>query len=226
MSLQLYFAPETCSRVPFIALEETKAEFHITTLAFLAGEHRSADFLAINPKGKVPALVTEEGPITENPVILSYLNKRFPEAKLLPATSSTYEQDQQLADLCFCSSSLHPLVSRIRLPHTVAGPEVAVAVWEHACAAMAQQLAPVCQRLATSTWWYGNQWSVVDAYLYWILWRIQGAQFDFSKFPELATFIANNEKRPSVQAMIKKEAVIKAELAARGLLFTPQPLIR
>ncbi|MEP0728679.1 MAG: glutathione S-transferase N-terminal domain-containing protein, partial [Parasphingorhabdus sp.] len=76
----LYFAPLTCARVSLTALEETGQPFETKLIAFMAGEHRSEEYLAINPSGKVPALQTESGILTQNGAILLYLAQKCPEA--------------------------------------------------------------------------------------------------------------------------------------------------
>ena len=69
----LYFAPHTCARVALTALEQAEASYVFSTVAFMAGDHRKPEFLAVNPKGKVPALAIDGLYLTENVAILDYL---------------------------------------------------------------------------------------------------------------------------------------------------------
>jgi len=80
----LYAAPGTCARVPMIALEEARQDFEVRVVRFMKNEHRSPEYLALNPKGKVPLLLMDGAPLTENVAILLHLAERFPEARLLP----------------------------------------------------------------------------------------------------------------------------------------------
>ena len=82
--LTLYLAPGTCAMPVRIALVEANAPHRIQRLDLAAGEQRSPAYLAINPKGRVPALVTERGVLTETPALLLYVAQRFPEAQLAP----------------------------------------------------------------------------------------------------------------------------------------------
>ena len=82
--LTLYLAPGTCAMAVRIALVEANAPHRIQRLDLAAGEQRSPAYLAINPKGRVPALVTERGVLTETPALLLYVAQRFPEAQLAP----------------------------------------------------------------------------------------------------------------------------------------------
>src|SRR5690349_4510715 len=88
MTYRLYYAPGACSMAPHIALEEIGEPFEAIAVSLRAGEHQSAEYLAVNPKGLVPALAVDgERPrrvLTEVPAILIHLARRHPEAGLLP----------------------------------------------------------------------------------------------------------------------------------------------
>ena len=70
---KLYYAPGTCALASHIALEEAGADYRAERLDFKANQQRSPDYLKINPKGRVPALVTDRGILTENPAILAFV---------------------------------------------------------------------------------------------------------------------------------------------------------
>jgi glutathione S-transferase len=82
--LSLYYAPNTCALASHIALEEAGADYEPVFVDFAGGEQRKPDYLAINPKGRVPALVTERGILTETPAILAFIAQSFPAARLAP----------------------------------------------------------------------------------------------------------------------------------------------
>src|SRR5689334_4574473 len=82
--LKFYYAAETCALASHIALEDAGAEYRAVRLDFRASDQRKPDYLAINPKGRVPTLVTDEGVLTETPAILVYVAQRFPSAALAP----------------------------------------------------------------------------------------------------------------------------------------------
>lgn len=82
--LRLYFAPESCSLASHLALEEAGADYEAARVDFAKNEQRGAEFLKVNPKGRVPALVTERGILTETPAILFYIAQTHPKAKLAP----------------------------------------------------------------------------------------------------------------------------------------------
>jgi len=217
----LYSAPGTCGRVSAIVLEEAGVPFETRVIRFLKGEHKSPDFKKKNPKGKVPALEIDGTVLTENVAIIRYLAARFPEKALLPTTSTLAEDAKITADLCFCSATLHPLVTRIRMPQFFAGPENASAVKKMGCDAMREYFQLIESRLADRTWWYGDVWSAMDAYLYWILWRVEGADFDVEEYPHFCDHARRMEQRPSVQRAIAREDQMTAQLEREGLAFTP-----
>ena len=82
--LKLYYAPGTCALATHIALEEAGAPYEALPVDFGAQQQHSPEYLAVNPKGRVPALVTEDGTLTETPALLCFVAQRFPEAALAP----------------------------------------------------------------------------------------------------------------------------------------------
>src|SRR5947209_2730325 len=81
---KLYYAPGTCALASHIALEEAGADYSAVRLDFKANQQQSPEYLKVNPKGRVPALVTDKGVLTETPAILAYIAQTFPNAKLAP----------------------------------------------------------------------------------------------------------------------------------------------
>src|SRR6478672_2343854 len=81
---RLYYAPGTCALATHIALEEAGAPYEAVLVDFRSQSQRSPEYLTVNPKGRVPALVTERGTLTETPSLLCFVAQRFPEAELAP----------------------------------------------------------------------------------------------------------------------------------------------
>ena len=82
--LRLYYATGTCALATHIALEEAGARYEAVAVDFRSQAQRSAEYLAVNPKGRVPALVTDSGTLTETPALLCYVAQCFPQADLAP----------------------------------------------------------------------------------------------------------------------------------------------
>jgi glutathione S-transferase len=217
----LYMAPYTCARVTAIALEEAGVPFKTRLVRFLKGEHKSPKFKRHNPKGKVPALAIDGEVLTENVAILAYLVERFPEARLMPPASTLAERARQIADLCFCSATLHPLVTRIRMPMFFAGPDNAAVVKRTAEQTMDEYFQLVEDRLAHGPWWYGAAWSAMDGYLYWVFWRVEGAGYDVSRFPRFTAHARAMERRSAVARALAREEEAQRQLEAEGVAFLP-----
>jgi len=167
-ALTLFYAPGACSRVPLNALEELQLPFEEHPLALLRGEQKKPEYLAINPKGKVPALQVGQRILTENPAILFYLATRYPEGQLLPNLDEPEGRMQALGDLVWCGSALHPLVRQILLPQLFTSGDTAP-VKEFALQAFMPVVDQISSRLSNAPWWYGDRWSIVDVYLGWLM---------------------------------------------------------
>lgn len=219
--IQLYTAPGTCARVPAILLGEADKDFETVLIRFLKGEHKSPEYKKINPKGKVPAIVIDGEALTENVAIITYLHHLFPDAELMPQAPSALEQARYLADLCFCSATLHPIVTRIRMPQFFASEDAVRSVWQKGCDSMAEYFDLIDKRLENQPWWYGKNWSAIDAYLYWIYWRVEGARFDVELYANFRDHAARMEQRPAVKRALAREAAAVEQLEKEGLMFKP-----
>src|SRR5438105_13369399 len=82
--IKLYYAPHTCSLASHIALEEAGAEYSAVRIDFAKQEQRGEQYIAINPKGRVPAMATDRGILTETPAMLALIAQTFPRAGLAP----------------------------------------------------------------------------------------------------------------------------------------------
>ncbi|CAN5436635.1 glutathione S-transferase family protein [soil metagenome] len=205
--LALYFSPGACSRVSIIALEEAGAEVSLRKVALAENANKSAEYLAINPKGKVPALIVDGRVLTENVAILTYLDSRFPYAKLLPGSTDPLVRSETLSTLAWIASGLHPMVTRIRRATRFCDlPGADKRVPELARVDLAEQLHVAEDRLSKHDWILGDEWSIADAYLHWIWSRATDDQFDKSPFPKLVAFAARMDARPSVVKALEREA--------------------
>ncbi len=220
----LFMAPGTCARVAATGLFEADVPFAPQLVRFMTGEHRSPAFLAVNPLGKVPALRIDGTVIVENTAIARYLARRFPGAALMPPVAGDLDDAHQIADLCYCAATLHPIVTRIRIPTFFAETaEAQASVYRRAVEAMSQSLALAERRLGEGAWWYGQDWSLMDAYLNWVWFRITGAGFDPAPFPALSEHDRRMADRPSTRRALALESEMEAQLAAEGLSFRPPP---
>ncbi len=222
--LKLFVAPNTCARVPTIALEQIGVPFDTQLVRTKAGEQNSPEFLKLNPKGKVPTLLIDGEPLTENVAILTWLNTTFPDAKLLPETSGTLETVKQTADLAFFSATVHPTVTRLAMPvKFIDDKELSFQIIRPvAVTDMNKIMKMIDARLKNGPWWYGDTWSVVDGYLYWVWERISGVGYNGDSFPKIQRHFELSNERPAVQRAMAREAKNVEILKSEGLFNAPR----
>ncbi len=186
----LYQTPGSCSRVALNALEEIGVPYREKTVAIMRGDHVSADFIAVNPKCKIPVLVADGTPITELPVILYHLARAHPQAKLLPTG------DAPLSDLVWIAGTLHPLAARMFRPGAVSAADPD-GVKASASAQLDVSAAMIERRIAAQPWWYGQDWSITDMFLAWVFTLTGKFGYSLAQFPALADLIERAQARPS-----------------------------
>src|SRR5215207_7980671 len=101
---KLYYAPGTCARASHIALEEAGASYAAERLDFKNSQQTTPQYLAINPKGRVPALVTDRGILTETPAMLAFIAQSFPAARLAPLEDPFLFAQVQAFNSYLCST--------------------------------------------------------------------------------------------------------------------------
>ncbi len=222
--LKLFVAPNTCARVATIALEEIGVPFDTSLIRTAANQQNTPEFLKINPKGKVPTLLIDGAPLTENVAILSWLASTFPDAHLMPKANNAIEASRQTADLAFFAGTVHPTVTRIAMPMKLI-PDAAQSfetVRPKGVEDMNKIMKMIDTRLQDGPWWYGDTWSIVDGYLYWVWGRITGVGFDGSAFENVQRHCALSNERPAVQrAMAREDANIEI-LKSENLYVAPR----
>jgi glutathione S-transferase len=217
-SIKLYFAPGTCARSVLVALEECGADYDLEVVVHMAGEHKLPSYLALNPNGKVPVIVVDEKPITETSAILYYLAKAYPNSNMLPLGRGNIEDAITLSHLMWCGSELHGNVFRIRIPQYFCDePSGRLRQKQMAMDTMHAKFAIIETRLANGPWFLGPDWSVIDAFLLWVWFRLDGTGFELARYPNFADHYQRQLARPSVMRALAKERVIAEALQFKGL---------
>ena len=104
--LKLYYAPGSCALASHITLEEAGAAYTTERIDFKSNQQNSAEYLAVNPKGRVPALVTDRGILTETPAMLAFIAQSLPQAKLAPL-DDPYAFAELQAFASYLASTVH-----------------------------------------------------------------------------------------------------------------------
>jgi glutathione S-transferase len=209
--LDFYFSPGACSLATHIALQEAGAAYTAKPISLKKGTQYTPEYLALNPKGKVPLLVVDGKPLTENVAILSYLNRAYPGAKLLPGGDPMREAEA-LSFIVWCTSGVHPVIGRFFGPQKVCNlPESAGNVLSLAAEANAKNFALIEKMLDGKDWVLG-EWSVADAYIF-VFWRwAQALKLDTTAFPNYAKHAERMMQRPAVQRALEAETNAQGEL--------------
>ena len=197
--ITLYHAKGTCSLATRIALLEADAPHTVVTLDFASQQQRSADYLAINPKGRVPALVTEHGVLTETPALLLYVAQCFPAAQLAPLGDPfALARMQELHS--YLASTVH-----VAHAHGRRGTRWADEPTSHAdmlrkvTQNMIDCFAVIEQHYLQGPWVLGTAYSVADAYLFTVASWLQSDGVDIAQFPQVHAHTQRMLERPAVQ---------------------------
>lgn len=200
--LTLYHgSAQTCSLATHIALEEAGATYKTVKLDMANNQQRSADYLKINPKGRVPALVTDKGILTENVALLYYIAQTHPAAKLAP--SDPYDLAKMQAFNAWLASTVH-----VNHAHKMRGGR-----WADDPAALESMKAKVTSNMTdcaamietdflAGPWVMGSQYTVADAYLYIMTLWFESDGVDLKKFPKLSAHRTAMEARPAVKKVL------------------------
>lgn len=192
--MKLFFAPGACSRAPMIALCEAGLSFE-TVKVDLATKKTAdgADYRAINPLGKVPALQFDGGEVlTECVAILTAIAMRVPEKNLLPAGNGLAFL-RHLETMNFLSTELHKTLGGLFNPR--AGDAEKAAIKDLAL----QRFAMLDARLEGQSFLFGETFTVADAYLFTLAAWTDMVGMDISSLKHLAAFRARVSARDGVQ---------------------------
>ena len=164
MGTKLYYAPGACSLASHIALEEVGLPYDTHKLNLAEGDQRKPEYLALNPRGRVPTLVMNGHVLTENVGIMTYLAGGYPQAKLWP--EDTWHQAVAVSTMAWISNTVHPAYGHyLRPARYVDGDDHQAAVKAKAKESFGNCLAEIDGLLKGRKWTIGNHYSIVDAYL-------------------------------------------------------------
>ncbi|QJY31694.1 glutathione S-transferase family protein [Diaphorobacter sp. JS3050] len=198
-SLTLYFTPGTCAQAVRIALEEAQAPYTLVRVDFASQQQRSPEYLAVNPKGRVPALVTEHGTLTETPALLAYVAQRFADARLAPADPFGFARLQEFHS--YLASTVHIAhAHRPRASRWADEPEAQAAMQRKVPANMTECFTLIERHyLGEGPWVLGEQYSVADGYLFTVAGWLKSDGVDIAQFPKVHAHSHRMAQRPAVQ---------------------------
>lgn len=213
MTLVLHYAPVACSLVSYVALTEAGAPFEVRVIDFSKGRHLTPDFLSLNPKHKVPVLIIDGDPLTENVAILQWIAHHYPAAHLLPPADSP-SHFKVIAFLAWCASGIHPFLTPNLLPHRycdLPGSEESVRRCAHK---MLQEVFGVAETQLAGRDWFFESFTAADIYFFWCFRRAKIFNLETSGFANCRAHFERMTDRPSVRQLLAFEAQAVRDLAA------------
>ncbi|SNS44913.1 glutathione S-transferase [Sphingomonas laterariae] len=210
--LTLYGAPGACSVIPHIALEEAGADYAVHFVDYAGGETRTPGFRALSPLGRVPMLMTEDGPLTENPAILSYIAMRYPAAGLAPLGDALAFARVQSFNL-FIASNIHVAFRQIAFPDGYADGEAAAAALRAKVPELADRYFAIIERgLADGRpFVLGDSYTLSDIYLFaYANYLRMGDRGDPACLPLIMAHRARVRARPAVDRALVSEGLADA----------------
>jgi glutathione S-transferase len=194
----LYLAKGTSGLAAHIVLEELGLPYETRFLSIAAGEHLEPAYLALNPRGRLPTLVTPQGPLTENPAILAYLAQAHPEAALMPTDPFGFAQAQSVN--LYLAATMHvAFAHKARATRWADAPDAVKAMQAKVPANIAECAAFIEAHLLEGPWVLGEAFTVCDAYVFLAHRWMAANDVSLTDYPKLASHTARMQERTAVQ---------------------------
>lgn len=204
--LTLYYAPNTCALATHIALEDAGADFALQRIDFGSEQQRSADYLAVNPKGRVPALATPRGVLTETPALLAYVAQSFPAAALAPLGDPFAFARMQDVNSYLCSTVHVAHGHRMRGHRWADDPAALEAMRRKVPQSVYDAFRVIEDGLLLGPWVLGEAYSVADPYLFTVAQWLERDGVDPARLPRVAEHRRRMAERPAVRRALAAEA--------------------
>ncbi len=199
--LTLYYSPGSCALATHIALIDAGAPYTAVRVNFAEGEQRTPAYLAVNPKGRVPALKTEHGILTETPTLLAYIAQRFPAAQLAPIGDPfAFAQVQEFNN--YLGSTAHVAHAHLRRgTRWVDADNTAAleAMTKYVPTSVTQIFELIDSKMLKGPWVLGDTYSICDPYLYTLSTWLEGDGVDLARIPRVRAHRERMAARTNVQ---------------------------
>lgn len=203
--LKLFYAPGTCALASHIALEEAGAPYETVRLDFSQGEQRKPEYLKVNPKGRVPALITDRGILTETPAILVYIAQSFPAAKLAPIDDPFALAQAQAFNSYLCSTVHVAHAHRPRGSRWADDPAAIEAMKRKVPQNMTECFELIEREMFVGPWVLGATYSICDPYLFTISGWLESDSVDLAKLPKTKAHRERMMARPAVSKVVSAQ---------------------
>lgn len=204
--LTFFYAPKTCALASHIALEEAGATYQARRVDFASGEQTKPEYLAINPKGRVPALVTDRGVITETPAILVYIAQTHRARELAPLDDPFAFAELEAFMSYLCSTVHVAHAHRVRGYRWADDPAAIEAMKRKVPESVAASFDLIERRLFRGPWAMGERYTIADPYLFTLASWLEGDGVDPALFPKVLDHRRRMAERPQVKRALAEEA--------------------
>jgi glutathione S-transferase len=203
--LKLFYSPGACSLASHIALAEAGAPYEAVRIDTAAGHQLKPEYRAINPKARVPALVTERGVLTETVAILAFIAQSFPQAYLAPL-EDPFAFGQVQAFNSYLASTVHVAHAHGRRGARWADdPAAHVAMKAKVASNMADCFGLIEAEMLKSPWVMGEAYTICDPYLFTIAGWLEGDGVDIAQFPKVHDHFRRMADRPAARKVLAEE---------------------
>jgi len=201
MTITFYTSQQSIGVASHIALEESGLDYKLVALDFTKDQQKSADYLKVNPKARVPSLVLDEGILTETPAILTYLAQIAPESSLrLPEDPFAYAQIQSFNS--YLASTVHVAHAHKQRGSRWVDDESAInAMRSNVPKTMALCFDLIEEQMLIGPWVHGDVFSISDPYLYRISTWMEGDGVDINNYPKVKAHRELMATRASVKTV-------------------------
>jgi glutathione S-transferase len=204
--LTFYYAPNTCALASHIALEHAGADYRAVRISFAKQEQRTPEYLRINPKGRVPALVTERGILTETPAILQYVAQTHPQAALAPL-DDPFELARMNAFNSYLCSTVHVAhAHRGRGYRWADDPAAQEAMKKKVPQSVGDCFELIEREYFVGPWVLGERYTVSDMYLFTLAGWLEGDGVDPARFPKVSAHRERMRADPVVSRVMAAQA--------------------
>lgn len=205
--LTFYYARGTCALASHIALEQAGAPYEAVRIDFKTQQQRSPEYLRLNPKGRVPALVTERGVLTETPALLQYIAQSFPQAGLAPLDDAFLLAKMNEFNSYLCSTAHIAHAHRMRGYRWVDAENKAAieAMQKKVPQSVGECFALIEEHMLQGPWVLGERYSTSDPYLFTLARWLEGDGVDVNRFPKVADHLRRMNDQPGVRKVLAQQ---------------------
>ena len=218
---KIFYSPGACSLASHIALAETGAPYEAVRVNFAAGEQRSPQYLAINPKGRVPALVDRQGhPDRERRRSSSISRRRFPKAKLAPLDDPWAFAQAQAFNSYLCSTVHVHHAHRTRGTRWADDEAAIEGMKKKVAQNMTDAFTLIEREMLKGPWVTGADYSMCDPYLFTLSSWLESDGVDIAKFPKVHDHYKRMLQRPATQRAMKEQGLSVTQVGSGRLCAT------